>query len=149
MLWGDRNEKEQERNVDRTAPIAGGSTSHPPGATPAAAGKAGTAVAPRLGPMQKWGNEPGLDTAWPVVPDDDVRYIVQWHDYFRTDQTTYNAWVHAAHPEEPDWARMTKVQYLAALPFPGPRTFDEVADKAPDTEKKPAETVYPKHYPWA
>lgn len=126
---------------DRTAPIAGGAISQTPGTTPIRD--------PRVGPGQPWGMEPGLDTEFPVVPDDEVRYIEQWRVYFRTDQTTYNAWVHGAHPEEPDWARMTRAQYLAALPFPGPRTFDEVADKAPQTDKKPAETVYPRHFPWA
>lgn len=119
------------------------SGSVPARATPAT----GTAIEPRLAPGQQWGIEYGPEAEWPPVPDTQVRYIIQWKDYFRTDQTTYNAWVHTAHPMEPDWARMTKAAYLAALPWPGPRTFDEVADKAPTTDNTPAVTVNPRHWP--
>jgi hypothetical protein len=102
-----------------------------------------------MGPYQRWGNEPGLADAWPVVPDTQIRYTVQWKDYFNTDQTSYNIWVHTAQPLEPDWVRMTKTAYLAALPFPGPRTFNQVADIAPQTAGRPAETVFPRRPPWA
>lgn len=94
----------------------------------------------RLGPAANWLNEVGLD-AISHIPDTEVRYEVQWHDALLTDQTTYNIGVQTQ--DEPDWKKMTKAAYLAKYPFPGPRSFNEVAALAPQTAGKAAETVWP------